>query len=40
MDAVDKRPEVKLVEGLIINIGRDSLDAKVRSTVCLLLIAD
>lgn len=40
MDTVDERPEVKLVEGLVVNVRRNGLDAEIGSAIGFLLIAN
>ena len=40
VDTVDERPEVKLVEGLVVNVRRNGLDAEIGSAIGFLLIAN
>lgn len=39
-DAIHKRPEVVLVERLVINIGRNCLHAEIGAAICFLLVGD
>jgi Mor family transcriptional regulator len=40
VDAVHKRPEVELVERLVVNVGGDGFYAKVGASVRLLLVSN